>query len=512
MANWNLKKLITGEDNSAKERTAHWGIQPLQFVQILKSLQYSLGNSVSDVIDNSIDIGATDIDVYFDYDINTLKSFLIVADNGKGMSEDELQSSMDLGSIRKRKADQLGKFGVGLKLSSMVQADDVTVLSKTETGEPYARRISYDYIKETKKLLLLKDIDPESNYKYIQELIENHSSGTVVLWETMNRLGLNLKTKSGRLHFDKIKIKLANHLSMTFHRFITGDNKFNKKIKISLNDKVLDPLDPLMEEFKDLQPKAAGTLSEVDHITLNNDPIRITLCIVPHSDWIKETDSWIRLNDYFNTITNGQGVYVYRNDRLISAGGWDDIIGWSKHSSKKLGRVSIDLTPHFDDIFSLEPTKTAYEFTEQFKGLLFEKVKTHRSPKWNTSGKPNPSFSDKMTFRNRNESKSGMHKKDLVQEKPQDEIITKTEQTKKTEPETKLAQEDGTVKKQEPSKEPKVDQKKTVEIKEGSFPIFTELVMETKKGNRTDVIFNKKHDLYDLFIDALKKWVSTKSS
>ena len=127
---WNLGKLTTRKDKSTEERTANWGIQPLQFVQILKSLKYSLGNSVSDVIDNSIDIGATDIDVYFDYDINTLKSFLIVADNGKGMSEDELQSSMDLGSIRKRKADQLGKFGVGLKLSSMVQADDVTVLSK----------------------------------------------------------------------------------------------------------------------------------------------------------------------------------------------------------------------------------------------------------------------------------------------------------------------------------------------------------------------------------------------
>ena len=159
MVKWNLKKLVTGKDSSADDRAVSWGIQPLQFIQILKSLQYSLGNSVADVIDNSIDIGATDIDVYFDYDINTLKSFLIVADNGKGMSEDELQSSMDLGSIRKRKADQLGKFGVGLKLSSMVQADDVTVLSKTETGEPYARRISYDYIKETKKLLLRFHID-----------------------------------------------------------------------------------------------------------------------------------------------------------------------------------------------------------------------------------------------------------------------------------------------------------------------------------------------------------------
>ena len=63
---WNLGKLTTRKDKSTEERTANWGIQPLQFVQILKSLKYSLGNSVSDVIDNSIDIGATDIDVYFE--------------------------------------------------------------------------------------------------------------------------------------------------------------------------------------------------------------------------------------------------------------------------------------------------------------------------------------------------------------------------------------------------------------------------------------------------------------
>ena len=65
---WNLGGLTTRKDKSTEERTENWGIQPLQFVQILKSLKYSLGNSVSDVIDNSIDIGATDIDVYFDYD------------------------------------------------------------------------------------------------------------------------------------------------------------------------------------------------------------------------------------------------------------------------------------------------------------------------------------------------------------------------------------------------------------------------------------------------------------
>jgi hypothetical protein len=507
---WILKDIVNNSKQTEQETTT-WGLKPLQFIKILRAMNYSLGESVADLIDNSIDIGADEINVYFDFDMKTFNCFLIVADNGYGMSENQLQNNMDIGASNKHSKNHLGKFGVGLKLSSMVQADDITVLSKTSNSNPIVRRISYDFIKESNELKLLTKIDKESHYEYIEELMSNYDSGTVILWEKMNKIVSKLHTASGRSSFDKLKIKLADHLSMTFHRYITGKNRFNKKITIRLNDAILQPLDPLLEDYKDLDSEYHGTIIEVEHITFKNEPIKIQMAIIPHDDWIQDKPEWKRLDGLFDGITKAQGTYVYRNDRLISAGGWEQSTGWTNHSSRKLARLSIDLNPSFDEVFGLEPTKTGYDFPVVFQDMIIHKVNNHTSHKWDYNNITS-SFSDKARHRNRNESKKGAYEVDKPSTKKEENSDNK--QPSNTDTQSRIPSQQNpnnkTTKNKPTIPEGKIEPNKKVIISEENMPVFTELIWVSKKGNLTEVIINTGHNLHQKLIESLDEWYKTK--
>ena len=67
-----------------------------------------------------------------------------------------------------------------------------------------------------------------------------------------------------------------------------------------------------------------------------------------------------------------QGYYVYRNNRLISWGGWYRTKTIDEHD--KLARASIDLTSEHDDLFTLDVKKTRIQFPEELKNHLKDNV------------------------------------------------------------------------------------------------------------------------------------------
>ena len=492
MAQWKITDLIGGNEDSV------WGIRPVELIQVFKHMEYSLGESVADVIDNSIDIGAKEIDVYYDYDPNTKSRYLIIADNGKGMTESALQSSMDLGAKRRRATDQLGKFGIGLKLSSLAQADEITVLTKRDKKSPCVRRISYDYIKETRELKLLKTINSQSHYSDIQELSSNYSSGTVILWEEMNAHAYNFNRQTDRKKFKQEMINLGHHLSMTFQRFIDGSNSFGTKVVIRLNDQILQPLDPFLTYLQDFKPKDNGTKIDVEHITYNGDPIKITYCIIPHEERIPNNPDVGRLTEYFNGFPKAQGTYVYRNDRLISSGGWANSTQWASHSSRKLSRIGIDLKPKLDVPLGLTPTKTGYDFPGNFLDHIKDNCDKVRSDNWEIRGRKK-SFSEKSTHRNRHEG-SRIHVIDVPKQ-------GKTPKKDTVEKKGKRKIDSGHQPKQPIIEESQPKPQKSVEAQISNAPILTELIWVNKRGNKTEIILNSGHSLFNKAIEALKRLI-----
>lgn len=101
-------------------------------VESTRSIGYSFEAAVADIIDNSISASATEIHVRFS---SQPPQWLCIEDNGCGMSESELETAMRYGSQSSReirRKDDLGRFGLGLKMASLSQCRKLTVLTKKE--------------------------------------------------------------------------------------------------------------------------------------------------------------------------------------------------------------------------------------------------------------------------------------------------------------------------------------------------------------------------------------------
>ena len=96
---------------------------PSALVNSLRAFGYALDTAVADLIDNSITAHARRIDIRFDW--NSGAPRISLTDDGDGMPEIELVAALRLGAINPaelRAADDLGRFGLGLKTASFSQA------------------------------------------------------------------------------------------------------------------------------------------------------------------------------------------------------------------------------------------------------------------------------------------------------------------------------------------------------------------------------------------------------
>ena len=100
----------------------------------------TLGQSIADLVDNSIDAGASKVMIYFN--VQTVKGntkyWIGVFDDGKGIGDDgeegsdPLHNALEFGVERDYEDHELGFFGVGLKNSTIPHSTDITVISKTK--------------------------------------------------------------------------------------------------------------------------------------------------------------------------------------------------------------------------------------------------------------------------------------------------------------------------------------------------------------------------------------------
>ena len=88
-------------------------------IQALRSIGYNASTAIADLVDNSLDANASVIHINFEY--GESDGMIKIVDNGTGMNEEMLQTAMNIGSKdprAKRGANELGRFGMGLKTAS----------------------------------------------------------------------------------------------------------------------------------------------------------------------------------------------------------------------------------------------------------------------------------------------------------------------------------------------------------------------------------------------------------
>ena len=311
----------------------------------LRAFGYDLSTAIADLIDNSITAAARNI--WIDLLWNGHDSTITIRDDGAGMSEDRLVDAMRPGStgpMSERSPLDLGRFGLGMKTASISQCRRVTVVSKPLDETPCARCWDLDYLASTGtgQWRLLKGADLLRNDDV--EWLTQQGSGTVVLWEKLDRLVGSADSVAER-HFRQRAEELKIHLAMVFHRFLTGRGA----VGIHLNGRPVEPWDPFMEGAGATQPFPEETLRGLDDL-----PIQVKPFVLPH--YSKLTVEKHGAGAGPRGWNAHQGFYIYRNRRLLVAGDWLGL-GVQKEEHYKLARIRVDLPNSADLAWQIDVRK-----------------------------------------------------------------------------------------------------------------------------------------------------------
>ena len=170
-----------------------------------RAIGYSIEAATADLIDNSIVAKASSVDIDF-FPIG--EAYISIFDNGCGMDKNTLINAMKYGSrnsLDVRDENDLGRYGLGLKMASMSQCRILTVISK-QNGETNGCQWNLDYIANESKdwsLILLDEETLEQFPNY--EKIKNAEHGTLIIWQNLDRLAVG-ESQIEKVFRDKMAI------------------------------------------------------------------------------------------------------------------------------------------------------------------------------------------------------------------------------------------------------------------------------------------------------------------
>ena len=339
-------------------------------VNSLRDIGYELPQAIADLVDNSIEANATKVRV--DLVFEGADSWIRIADNGDGMDTETITESLRIGSMRDYGDDDLGKFGFGLKTASLSQCRRLIVASRIapQRARIEARVFDLGHIERTNKWEVLV-LDPADRPSALTDPLQN-TTGTVVLWEDLDRV-LTYKDPSGqwaKRRMLELTEVVAQHLSMVFHRFLTGKARDRQKVDIFVNDAPVEPWDPfcLDEPATDsMDPSYYPVVSEGRQGIVTLHPY-----VLPGQAEFSDSAAWNRASGP-NKWNNQQGLYIYRADRLIQWGGWNRLRTNDEHT--KLARVSLEFSTDLDAAFGINIAKASVKLPSELRDEIQPVIK-----------------------------------------------------------------------------------------------------------------------------------------
>jgi len=318
-------------------------------LESLRGLGYSTAAALADIIDNSISAGATTVDLQFNWEEKS--SSIHILDNGSGMDDQELESAMTLGNknpLAARSAHDLGRFGMGLKTASFSQCKRLTVASR-KNGVTSCLRWDLELLAANPNMGWVLIEGPPSGSEDLPRKLENLEHGTIVAWEVLDRI----VTESFKVDdfLALMEEQVERHLAMVFHRLIEGHHR---KLRLRLNGKKIEAWDPFLSSHP-----AKPWTSPVQGRRTSCGDIEVQCHVLPHRD---------KLSDKEYVINGGpagwnaqQGFYVYRNQRLLVAGGWLGLgqpKAWNREEPHRLARIRLDIPNTADEEWKIDVKKS----------------------------------------------------------------------------------------------------------------------------------------------------------
>ena len=341
---------------------------PERVMEGLRDTGYSFNTAIADIVDNSIAANATKVDITIQQNAAG-KIFVYIADDGCGMNKAELENAMTYGSQKRTDPSSLGKFGLGLKTSSTAFCRKFSVVSRGSEGVVRKLQWDIDYVADQGEWLV-KVLEPSIDDRDLLDGIAGESgTGTLVIWENVDRL---LKKdykmpKAEKNAILKIIESLRRHLGMVYQRFIDSSFTHVHNVKIVLNGKEIAAWDPFcIASGSDLAINEDYKIETDDND--NKSGFTLKAYILPRREEFPSKNEMEEAN-----ISNDfQGIYIYRENRLIHYGDWLGMYSREPHFS--LLRVEFSFDHTLDEFFNVDIKKSrinlATEILEELKKIL----------------------------------------------------------------------------------------------------------------------------------------------
>lgn len=360
-----------------------------QVYESLRYNDYSVENGLGEIVDNSVEAGASEIRVYFTKKIKRIGKKdieeidkIIILDNGSGMSPEVLAKCLVLGcSMREQKNGKMGigKFGVGMTLGSISLARHVEVYSRdTINGAFFYTYIDLDEINKESRDTVPAPVEKNVPDEYV-DFFEEHS-GTMVVLSNCDRMdGSGKKTSPSEMSG-----LIATYLGRTYRKFIEAG------LKIYLDDRQVflhDPLyysGPTQFDTREKQdPKAElYSTSTIDLPIPGREgetaPVTIRITLLP-KEWRLNIGDGGNAEARKRKIDQNEGVSILRANREVLYDKVPYLIGLKKgqfsyQENDRWWGCEISFPPELDEYFQVRYIKRGAEPIDSLKDRLKEQL------------------------------------------------------------------------------------------------------------------------------------------
>jgi histidine kinase/DNA gyrase B/HSP90-like ATPase len=320
---------------------------------------HTLEAALAELVDNSIDAGASHVLIRFVRDGGRLIRLLVI-DDGAGMTDKRIDIAMTVGGARTYGQGEIGKFGLGLKAASFSQARSVTVVSAARGKDAVGRRWQLAQARQDYQCEIVDTVFAASQIARDWGFPRSRT-GTLVRWDEVKGFPTVDSDVEVERFLQGAFAKIRTHLGLIFHRILASSDL---RIVLDVDDggdvvlaAYVAPLDP----FGYTRSGAAGWPKRLK-AGRGSKKLLLECHVWPGRSSVDE----FRLD---GNLIERQGLYIYFNNRLVQVGGWNGLC----HADKQLNlaRVAIDVDGDIDQIMSLKPEKNGVEVGPEFGPSVF---------------------------------------------------------------------------------------------------------------------------------------------
>jgi len=341
---------------------SHKVVPPDPSIASAVGTHHELPTALADLVDNAIDAHARHVHIRFVTGDGAMIG-LLVMDDGSGMDDSCIDAAMTFARRREYGESDLGHYGLGLKAASLSQADILEVCSRVVGGAPVGRRIA----KDTPSRVETLDSGQVANAlgdlsSRIPESTATH--GTVIRWWDMRTVLTSSDPEERAAWLTSLTERVRAHLGLVFNRLLV-----RRLVTITVDEFDIGIGESgALRRVNALDPLVSGRRGPA-RITLNGDvcgaAFELQATILTRRT-LKSSE--VVASARASRSHRGQGLYIYRHDRLLQMGGWGSLV--REDRDREYLRLAFDLDGDLISHAQINPEKNGVVLSADFREAM----------------------------------------------------------------------------------------------------------------------------------------------